>query len=180
MPAGAGDAAVIGLANGLIVARLNVHGFIATLGMGLIISGYLATNFKGSFGETPLSFRLVGATGLGPVPISTIIMLACAALALLLLHRTRVGHHLYAVGGDIAVARMSGIRVDVPVITAHVICSVLAGMAGLLAGQQAGRGQSNGRVRKAATTCSPSPQSCSAAPCWPAARGLSSARWAAC
>ncbi len=61
-----GAAAVIGLANGLIVARLNVHGFIATLGMGLIISGYLATNFKGSFGQTPLSFRLIGATGLGP------------------------------------------------------------------------------------------------------------------
>ena len=135
-----GTAAVIGLANGLIVARLNVHGFIATLGVGLIISGYLATNFKGSFGQTPLAFRLVGATGIGPVPISTIIMLACAGLAGLLLHRTRVGHHLYAVGGDIAVARTSGIRVDVPVITAHVICSVLAGMAGLLLASRLGVG----------------------------------------
>ena len=77
---------MIGLANGLIVAGLKVHGFIATLGMGLIISGYLATNFKGSFGQTPFSFRLIGATGLGPVPISTLIMLACAALVLLMLH----------------------------------------------------------------------------------------------
>lgn len=135
-----GAAAVIGLANGLIVARLHVHGFIATLGVGLIISGFLATNFKGSFGQTPLAFRLVGATGLGPVPISTIIMLACAGLAGLLLHRTRVGHHLYAVGGDIAVARTSGIRVDVPVITAHVICSVLAAMAGLLLASRLGVG----------------------------------------
>ena len=84
-----GSSAAIGLANGLIVAGLKVHGFIATLGMGLIISGYLATNFKGSFGQTPLSFRLIGATGLGPVPISTLIMLACAALVLLMLHRTR-------------------------------------------------------------------------------------------
>lgn len=135
-----GAAAVIGLANGLIVARLNVHGFIATLGMGLIISGYLGTNFKGSFGQTPLSFRLIGATGLGPVPISTIIMLACAGLAMLLLHRTRMGHHLYAVGGDISVARTSGIRIDGPVITAHVICSLLAGMAGLLLASRLGVG----------------------------------------
>ena len=67
-------------------------------------------------------------------------MLACAALAMLLLHRTRVGHHLYAVGGDITVARTSGIRVDVPVITAHVICSVLAGMAGLLLASRLGVG----------------------------------------
>jgi ribose transport system permease protein len=101
-----GAAGVIGLANGLIVAGLKVHGFIATLGMGLIISGYLATNFKGSFGQTPFAFRLVGATGLGPVPISTLIMLACAVLAMLLLHRTRTGHHIYAVGGDLNVARM--------------------------------------------------------------------------
>ena len=77
-----GVSAVIGLANGLIVAGLKVHGFIATLGMGLIISGYLGTNFKGSYGQTPFSFRLIGATGLGPVPISTLIMLACAALVL--------------------------------------------------------------------------------------------------
>ena len=59
---------------------------------------------------------------------------------MLLLHRTRVGHHLYAVGGDIAVARTSGIRVDMPVITAHVICSVLAGMAGLLLASRLGVG----------------------------------------
>ena len=39
---------MIGLANGLIVSLLHVHGFIATLGTGLIISGYLATNYQGS------------------------------------------------------------------------------------------------------------------------------------
>lgn len=135
-----GVSALIGLFNGLIVSGLKVHGFIATLGMGLIISGYLATNFKGSFGQTPFSFRLVGATGLGPVPISTLIMLACAGLAMLLLHRTRVGHQIYAVGGNPNVARMSGIRIQTPVITAHVICSLMAGMAGLLLASRLGVG----------------------------------------
>ena len=60
-----------------------MHGFIASLGVGLIGSGYLATNYQGSHGSAPRSFRLIGATGLGPVPISTIIMLACAGLAML-------------------------------------------------------------------------------------------------
>ena len=46
-------AALIGLANGLIVSFLHVHGFIATLGMGLIISGYLAVNYQGSHGSAP-------------------------------------------------------------------------------------------------------------------------------
>ena len=59
---------------------------------------------------------------------------------MLLLHRTRVGHHIYAVGGDRNVARMSGIHTPTPVITAHVICSVLAGMAGLLLASRLGVG----------------------------------------
>ena len=125
-------AAVIGLANGLVVSFLHVHGFIATLGMGLIISGYLGTNYKGSAGSAPRDFRLIGATQIGPVPISTLIMLGAAVLAIVLLRRTRVGHSLYAVGGSGDVARLSGLRTSVPVITAHVLCSVLSGLAGLL------------------------------------------------
>ena len=132
--------ALIGLANGLVVSGLKVHGFIATLGMGLIISGYLATNYQGSSGQAPLSFRLIGATGLGPVPISTLIMLATAGLVLLMLNRTRVGHHIYAVGGDLGVARMSGIQTRTPIITAHILCSVMAGLAGLLLAARLGVG----------------------------------------
>jgi ribose transport system permease protein len=125
-------AAVIGLVNGVVVSFLKVHGFIATLGMGLIISGYLATNYQGSHGLAPRSFRLIGATQVGPVPVSALIMLGCALLAILLLRRTRLGHHLYAVGGSPEVARLSGIRTSVPVLAAHVLCSLLAAMAGLL------------------------------------------------
>jgi ribose transport system permease protein len=125
-------AAVIGLANGLIVTFLRVHGFIATLGTGLVISGYLASNYKGSHGSAPLDFRLLDATRIGPVPVSTLIMLGCAGVAILMLRRTRLGHHLYAVGGNPEVARLSGLRTSVPIIAAHVICSALAAVAGLL------------------------------------------------
>ena len=50
----------------------------------------------------------------------------------MLLRKTRTGHHLYAVGGNREVARLSGIRTSVPVVVAHVLCSVLAALAGLL------------------------------------------------
>ena len=96
----AAAALVIGLVNGLIVTFLKVHGFIATLGTGLIICGYLATNYKGSHGSAPRDFRLLGATRIGPVPISTLIMLGCAVAVIVMLRRTRLGHHLYAVGGN--------------------------------------------------------------------------------
>ncbi|MHC5560302.1 ABC transporter permease [Kocuria sp.] len=132
--------AAIGLVNGLVVSGLKVHGFIATLGTGLIVSGYLATNYQGSSGQTPVAFRLVGATGIGPVPVSTLIMLACAGVVLLMLQRTRLGHHVYAVGGDIEVARMSGIRTGTPIVAAHVVCSFMAGLAGLLLAARLGVG----------------------------------------
>ena len=125
-------AAAIGTVNGLVVSLLGVHGFVASLGMGLVISGYLASNYQGSHGSAPRSFRLIGATQVGPVPLSTLIMLACAGLAILLLRRTRIGHHLYAVGGNREVARLSGVHTAVPVVVAHALCSVLAALAGLL------------------------------------------------
>ena len=125
-------AAVIGLANGALVAFLGVHGFIATLGIGLVVSGYLASNYQGSFGLAPRDFRLIGATQIGPIPVSTLIMLGCAAAAIVMLRRTRLGHHLYAVGGNRDVARMSGLRTSVPVVAAHLLCSLLSALAGLL------------------------------------------------
>ncbi|GAA1735912.1 ABC transporter permease [Aeromicrobium alkaliterrae] len=124
--------AAIGLVSGLVVSQLHVHGFIATLGVGLIVSGYLGTNYQGSSGSAPKAFRALDEAKVGPVPVSVLIMLGLAALVLLLLSRTRIGHHMYAVGGSPDVARLSGLRTSPPVILAHVLCSVMAGVAGLL------------------------------------------------
>ena len=132
--------AAIGLANGLIVTVLKVNGFIATLGVGLILQGVLNTNFQGSAGQVPWEFQVIGATGVGPVPISTIIMIALAVLVWFLLDRTRTGAHLFAVGGDPEVSRLSGLRVKPPLIVAHVLCSVFAGLAGLLLASRLGVG----------------------------------------
>ena len=132
--------AAIGLANGLIVTVLNVNGFIATLGVGLILQGVLNTNFQGSAGKVPREFQLIGATGIGPVPISTIIMIALAVAVWLMLDRTRLGYHLFAVGGSPEVSRLSGLRTRRPLIAAHVLSSVFAGLAGLLLASRLGVG----------------------------------------
>ena len=135
-----GVCALIGLANGLIVTVLRVHGFVATLGVGLILKGYLDTTYQGTAGTVPREFQLFGATGIGPVPISTITMLVLAALVALLLSRTRFGHHLFAVGGNSEVARLSGVRTRLPLIGAHIGSSVFAGIAGLLLASRLGVG----------------------------------------
>lgn len=135
-----GVAALIGLANGLVITQLRVNPFIATLGMGLIIKGYLDTNYQGPAGDVPTVFQMFGHTRVGVLPISTIVMIVLAVAAVLFLHRTRTGHHMYAVGGDAEVARLSGVRAGVPVVTAHVLCSVMAGVAGLLLAARFGTG----------------------------------------
>ena len=135
-----GACALIGLVNGTIVTVLRVNGFIATLGVGLILQGILNTYFQGSAGSVPPAFQLIGATGIGPIPVSTIIMIALAAVIWFVLNRTRTGAHLYAVGGDADVARLSGLRTKAPLIAAHVGCSIFAGLAGLLLASRAGVG----------------------------------------
>lgn len=130
----------IGLANGVTVALLRVNPFITTLGMGLIVKGYLDTQYRGPAGEVPVAFQNFGYTRIGFVPLSTAVMLAVALLAILFLHRTRTGYHVYAVGGDIEVARASGVRTTRVMVTAHVLCSMAAGAAGLLIAARFGTG----------------------------------------
>lgn len=131
---------LIGAANGAIVAFLRVNPFIATLGTGLIIKGYLDTRYKGPAGDVPAVFREFGYGRIGPVPVSTLVMFALAAAAIWYLRSARTGHHMYAVGGDADIARMSGIRTDRVLVTAHVLCGMCAGVAGLLLAARFGTG----------------------------------------
>lgn len=124
--------AAVGLVNGLLVTRLQVNPFIATLGVALIIKGYLDTRYQGPSGQVPEAFQNFGYTRIGFVPLSTAVMVLVAVAAYVLLHRTRAGYAMYAVGGNTDVARLSGIRTDRTLILAHVLCSTTAGIAGLL------------------------------------------------
>lgn len=133
-------AAAIGAVNGLVITKLKVNAFIATLGVGLLIKGYLDTFYAGPAGEVSASFEAFGYTRIGPLPLSTLLMLAVAALGVYFLARTRTGHHIYAVGGDTEVARLSGVRTDRTVITAHILCALAAGVAGLLIASRFGTG----------------------------------------
>ncbi|MEO3807362.1 ABC transporter permease [Sphaerisporangium sp. B11E5] len=132
--------ALAGLVNGLIVTKLRVHAFIATLGVALIIRGVLDERYDGPAGNVPESFQHLGYDRIGPVPVSALLLAAVAASAALLLGRTRLGYRIYAVGGDAEVARLSGVRTERVIVTAHVLCSICAGIAGLLLASRLGAG----------------------------------------
>jgi ribose transport system permease protein len=140
MVAALGAAALVGLFNGVVTAKLKVHAFITTLGAGLIIKGFLDTLYPGPAGDVPGAFQAFGYTRIAVVPLSAAVMLLIAAAGIVMLHRTRLGHSMFAVGGNDEVARLSGIRTDRTIIISHVLCSVTAGVAGLLLAARFGTG----------------------------------------
>lgn len=123
--------AAIGLANGLIVTKLRVNPFIATLGTTLIVKGIINASFSNYTGSVPKTFEFFGYGKIGPIPVSILILLIIVFSGWFLLARTKFGAHLYGVGGNAEVARLSGVRTDRVLISAHVICSMTAVLSGL-------------------------------------------------
>ncbi|MEV6105191.1 ABC transporter permease [Streptomyces sp. NPDC051940] len=130
----------VGLANGLIVTGLKVNAFIATLGVAFILRGYIEDNYTGPAGKVPASFQHLGYDRVGPVPVSLFLLAAVAAALWLITRRTRLGHHMYATGGDEHAARLSGVRTRRTVIAAHVLCSLCVGAAALFLASRLGAG----------------------------------------
>ncbi len=123
--------AVIGLVNGLLITKLNVNAFIATLGTSLILKGIINGTFSNYTGSIPRSFEAFGYNQIGPIPISILVLLLVVFAGWFLLNRTKFGSHLYGVGGNNEVARLSGLRTDRVLIMAHIICSLTAVLTGL-------------------------------------------------
>ncbi|MYS89055.1 MULTISPECIES: ABC transporter permease [Streptomyces] len=133
--------ATIGLVNGLLVTTARINPFIATVGVGLLLKGYLDNGYDGPAGKTaPALVQGLGYQRVGPVPLSFLLLLAVAAAAWFVLTRTRFGHHLIAVGGDPEVARLSGVRGTRVLVTAHVLCALCAGLAGVYLASRLGAG----------------------------------------
>lgn len=132
--------ALVGLVNGLVITKLKVHAFIATLGVALIIKGVLDDRYDGPAGSVPESFQRLGYDRIGPVPVSALLWAAIAVAAWFILRRTTLGYRIFAVGGDPEVARLSGVRTDRVIVVTHVLCSLCAGTAGLLLASRLGAG----------------------------------------
>ncbi|MDX1414632.1 MAG: ABC transporter permease [Candidatus Promineifilaceae bacterium] len=126
-------AGLIGLANGLLVAKRHVPPFVATFGMLVFVGGARLAYTKGqASGTVPDLLRAISIEPLGPIPAALLVWLLVNAVVIFTLRYTRFGRWIYAVGGNPGAARYAGINVDWVLIGAHVVCSVLAIFGGLL------------------------------------------------
>ncbi len=126
-----GIGVLVGLTNGVIVTKLRVNAFIATLGVGLILRGLLNAGFDNFAGKVAPQFEVFGYGSIGPLPVSVIVLAVAMLGVWFLLRSTRFGHHVYAVGGNEETARLSGVRSHRVIIGAHIVCSVTAVLTGL-------------------------------------------------
>jgi len=128
-----GVAISIGLFNGILVTKLRIPSFIATLGTILIVQGIRFLYTGGApKGEIPDDFRFWGRGMLGPIPAPLIVWVVVVLICLFVERRTTFGRRLFAVGGNPATSHLSGVNVHRITIMAYVICSFLAGVAGLM------------------------------------------------
>jgi ribose transport system permease protein len=130
----------VGLANGLIITKLRVNAFIATLGTALIIQGIIQNRYDGPAGAVPASFRDIGYTRFGVIPMSFFLLIAVVAVIWFLLQWTRFGYRIYAVGGSEDVSKLSGLRTHRTIIAAHIVCSLTAVITGMFLAARLGAG----------------------------------------
>ncbi|MCS6997678.1 MAG: ABC transporter permease, partial [Casimicrobiaceae bacterium] len=125
--------ATVGLVNGLLVVRLKVVPFIATLGMlgvvrGLVVgltSGQTVRNF-------PQEFIALGQGYIGPVPVPVIFLIVLAIAVAIFLSYHVWGTYIYAIGGNETSAMLTGLPVNRVKLLTYVLSGALAGVGGVL------------------------------------------------
>lgn len=124
--------ALLGAGNGWFVAVVGTNPFVTTLSSQLLYRGgaYLLLGGRPINGVTAFGFLERGPTVLGtPIPARGFVFLALAAASWLVLARTVLGRHLYAVGGNLRAARLSGL----PTRRLRIFTFALSGAAAALA-----------------------------------------------
>lgn len=135
---------LIGLFNGMIVAKGKIQAFIVTLATMTVFRGITYVYTDG----TPISglgssFTVIGNGKLAGIPLPVIIILLVVLIAWYVLSQTRYGRYVYAVGGNEDSARLSGINTDKIKSLVYVLCGATAALSGVVVTSRIGSASPN-------------------------------------
>jgi ribose transport system permease protein len=137
-------AIAMGIANGLVITRLNVNPFVATLGSASIFSGLaFVINKTGAVFVEKASFMYLGTADWFGIPVTIWILAFAFVVGWLLLSKTVYGRSVFIVGGNEEAARLAGMRVSLIQASTYGLTALAAGIAGMLLTSQTGVGQAN-------------------------------------
>lgn len=141
--------AACGFVNGVVITKMRITPFVATLGMMLIARG-IALQLTGAAPISRLGeafgtlgngsfFRMVETQANGfpkvifpGIPYPAVLLLVMALFGAYLLKRRQIGRHIFSVGSSEEAARLSGVNVDRTKIWAYTASGALAGLAGMV------------------------------------------------
>ena len=130
-----------GFISGVVIAKLKIPAFIATLGMmmitkglSLVISDTKPIYFTEAPGFSDISMGsfLNSIIGGLEVPNAVVIFFVVSIIASLILNKTILGRYNFAIGSNEEATRLSGINVDAWKIVIHAMCGLFCGIAGIL------------------------------------------------
>ncbi|CUH94903.1 Galactoside transport system permease protein MglC [Propionispora sp. 2/2-37] len=146
-------ALVVGLINGFVVSRLSVPPFIATLGTYVAVYGAnslyfdMKPNESQPIGGLRADFTNLGsgAIGTGPYSLPYIVLIAIivACIVWVIYNKTKLGKNMYAIGGNVNAAIVSGINVKWNLLVIYAIAGGLFGFAGVLEAARTGGATNN-------------------------------------
>nr|WP_272209606.1 ABC transporter permease [Marinicella sp. W31]MDC2875423.1 ABC transporter permease [Marinicella sp. W31] len=138
-------ALAIGALNGLGVAKFGVSPFIMTLGVQSMGAG-VALFITGGVpvGGLPYAFGdFFGFGRISGVPVPVVVAVFAIVVIWTLMNRTRTGARIYAVGGNVKAAKLSGINTTRTLFTAYLLCALLASLSGVLLTARVESGETN-------------------------------------
>jgi methyl-galactoside transport system permease protein len=144
---------LVGFINGYIISKFSVPPFIATLGTMVIVYGVNSIYFDMKPNESqPIGglrgdFTTIGSGALGgeafSIPYIVIIAIAISFIVWVIFNKTRLGKNMYAIGGNVHAATVSGINVGLNLIILYAIAGGLYGLAGVLEAARTGGATNN-------------------------------------
>ena len=133
----------LGIVNGILVAKVKLQPFIATLGTMSIYRGvaYIITGGWPVL-DIPENFRkALDGDIFGHIPASVVLLFVVGILMWIILKYTRFGNYIYALGSNEEATKLSGVNVDFNKMMAYAICGVGAALAGMVLLARLGTGE---------------------------------------
>ena len=135
---------LVGLFNGVVIARYRVNALIATLAIQQIVRGVGFIISSGSaVGISEQAFFTLGNSFVLGIPNPVWIMIACIAVFGVLLNKTTYGKNTLALGGSREVARLAGVSVEKVEMTVFMLEGLMGGLAGIVLASRMTSGQPN-------------------------------------
>lgn len=128
--------ALVGVINGVLIEKLSIPAFIATLATQMFVRGLVqmfCDEVTYKIDSVPVPVLALGRLTFGNLlPLPLILFVLATLIAAFILKRRFIGRSMYIVGGNLEAANMMGVSVPKTMITAHVICSVLTCIGGMI------------------------------------------------